>query len=310
MVVARGGASGHDRRRSLRSGASVYHALRGDRDTYDLHIQTDGIAHHQGKQIDKRRILQSNATVFNTLHKQSAAQLSKAAKQFGTKHTGNSHLHFAEMSNQHVRRKILRKHNIPTVPHWKLTKQDNGSDATVGQAIKQDISYPVIISPLPQSFSQDSVVVANKSQLEDVLESIFKYQHKAYIQSGVQGRVYAGLAMPELRMQKPYTFPPFEKKLDNSLANAIRKDHKSYKSVHDRKTKSLQNKIKQVFQALNLHCLTRIDLAESREGNWYVLHVETHPRLDRHSLLADSVDRIGALMKDVFDKQVEIARKR
>jgi D-alanine-D-alanine ligase-like ATP-grasp enzyme len=288
----------------------VYHALRGDRDTYDLHIQADGSAHHQGKQIEKRRVLQSNATVFNALHKQSAAHLSKTAKQFGTKHTGNSHLHFAEMNNQHVRRKILRKHSITTIPHWKLTKQDKGSDATVGRAIRQDISYPVIVTPLPSSFAQDSVVVETKDELEDVLESIFKYQQKAHIQSGVQGQVYSGLVMPEFRTQKPYTFPPFEKNLDSRLANAAQKDHESYQSVHDRRTKPLQSKIKQVFQALNLHCLTRIDLAESREGNWYVLHVETHPRLDRHSLLADAANRIGVLMKDVFTKQVEIARKR
>lgn len=308
VVVVRGGLE-KSRSQSLRSGANAYHAIRGERPTYDIHYQPNGGFNHKGKQIDKNRLLQSNATIVNALHNKSAGYLSRLSKQFGAKHTGNSHLHRAEMRNHHTRRKVFQKHGIPTIPHWKVQIPGRKSERKVQQAIKKDVAYPVVISPIPDRFSQQSIVAANRSELSEILSRIAKNQDHAYLQEGVQGQVFSGLVMPEFRQQKPYAFPPSKRVHDYKFVNSA-ENASSYRESCGQDVDKIRQMLLESFKAANLHCLARVDVAKSRAGEWYVLHVEPHPRLDRHSLLADSVDRVGAIMRDVFLQQVECARRR
>jgi D-alanine-D-alanine ligase-like ATP-grasp enzyme len=308
VVVFKGGHHPKSRKGSMRSGASVYHGLRSDRDTYDIHIQADGNFNHKGKEISRQRIFQSHATLFNALHGKSAGRLARASQQYGAKHTGNSHMHQAEMRNHQSRRKIFQKHGIHTIPHWKYHQSDKPHEESVRQAIKQDISYPVVVTPLPKSFSQDSVVAHDRDELSAIISTIGNKQDRVYLQEGIEGNSFSGLVMPKFRQIKPYAFPPFERAHDRKFINSGGEGG-TYQPENKLQQK-IQDKLRSVFQAGNFACLTRIDIGLSRHGNWYLLDVETHPRLDRHSLLADSADRVGTLLKDVYHQQVELARKR
>jgi D-alanine-D-alanine ligase-like ATP-grasp enzyme len=311
VLVASGGPKSDSRQISLRSGASVYHGLRADTDTRNLHIQPTGEFAHKGKAVDKQGILQSGAVIFNALQDQAAADFSRLCGTYSTAHTGNRHVHHAHHKTAHSRRRHFRARGIGTIPHWKLTDDGSTADRKLQSGIRREINYPVIVFPLPGEYSSEAVIAETEHELKDIVKQVLQTQKHVYVQAATSGRIYSGLGLPEFRSRRPYVFPPVERRYDGRIANLFSADKSG--SSRRRSTGTggtdVHGRIAAAYRAADFECLARIDLLRTSSGEWYLLDVDTHPRLDRHSLLADSAERVGVLLKDVYRKQVELARR-
>ena len=309
VIVVRGGGHGHKRKHSLKSGSSVYHALRDTHNVHDLHIHADGSSMAGGRKISLQKILGSSATIYNCLHGKAAGKLAKACSQYGTAYSGNSHVHRARHHHTRPQNKHFKRHGIPTVNHWVLHKEDTTENKKMNNAIIRKLSYPMVVYELPENFSRRQLVAEDRPELEAILKQVFPRQKRVFVQPAVSGKVFSAIVMPEFRSDSPYAFPKAQLKHEEDIANHIPED-RSYTHQHSRYDRAFHRFVRRVYKKADLHDLARIDVIKKRDGSLVLLDIETHPRLDRHSLLADSASEVGALLKNVYQKQVARARRR
>jgi D-alanine-D-alanine ligase-like ATP-grasp enzyme len=309
VIVVRGGGYGHQRTHSLKSGGSVYHALRGERNTHDLHIQANGSPMVGGRKISLQKVFGSSATLFNCLHGKAAGKLANACCQYGTACTGNSHVHRARHHHTRPQNKHFRRHSIPTVNHWVLHKEDTTENKKMNDAIVRKLSYPVVVYELPANFSRRQLVAEDRPELEDILKQVFPRQKRVFVQPAVSGKMFSTIVMPEFRTDRPYAFPKAQLKHEEGIANHIPED-RSYTHQNFQYDRSFHRFVHKIYKKADLHDLARIDAIKKSDGSLVLLDIETHPRLGRHSLLAESASKVGALLKNVYQKQVARARRR
>jgi len=308
VVVVRGGGHGYKRRRSITSGGSVYHALRQDHSTHDLHVHADGTPMVGGRKVSMKKVLGSSATVFNCLHGKPAGRLAKACNKYQTAYTGNSHVHRARHHHTRPQGKHFRRHGIPTISHWILRREDAVENKKMNDAIAKQLSFPVVLYKLPDSFSRQQTVAEDRPELKDILDQVFSRQKRVFVQPAVSGKIFSAIAMPEFRSDSPYLFPRARLKHDESVANHMPED-RTYDHRGLRHDHSFYHFVRQAYQKADLHDLARIDVVKKRDGSLVLLDIEVHPRLDRHSLLAESAAKVGSLLKDIYKKQVSRAQR-
>jgi len=309
VVIVRGGGYGHERKRSLQSGASVYHALRQNHDAHDLHVHADGSSMSKGKNVTLTKILSSPATIFNCLRGGAAGHLANVCDRYRSKYTGNSHVQKACHHHSRPKGKHFGRHDIPIIEHWTLHKESTVDKQKMNEAIKRELSFPVVVYELPKGFSGCQLVAENRPELDDILREVFGRQERVFVQPAVAGDIYSAIVMPEFRSDSPYAFPKAQLKHEEGIANHIPKD-RSYTHQHSRYDRTFHRFVRKIYKRADLHDLARIDVIKKRDGSLVLLDIETHPRLGRHSLLAESASQVGALLKNVYQKQVARARRR
>lgn len=309
VTVIRGGPKNQHRRLSLRSGANVYHALRADTDTRDVHVHREGNLTFNGQQTDIPTVLQNHGTVFNALHGKPSGMLAKLCRKFATKHTGNTHLHQAIYRRPHEQRHQFRENGVKTVPHWTFTNESGSQASNLYPAILKNLSLPAIFFPLNKTHSRPSVTAHNRGDAVGILKQALSQQNKIHAQPAHAGAVYSALALPAFRGQKPYVFPAFLRRQSRTANRPVESiEHNQWRNVPASEQTALQNFAKSAFASTDLSCLTRLDILKTEAGDLLLYHIETHPDLSRHSHLAEATDKIGARMADVFKAQVEQAR--
>lgn len=312
VIVIRGGFQKPYRDHSLRSGASAYHALRKDRKVFDIHLQSSGNFEHKGKRISIHRILQSGSTVFNALHGDTAGHFQRLCRKHGTRYTGSSHAAHQAITTTHTKRRVLRRKNIDTIPHWRLTKEGDKADDAVYTAVLEEIDYPVIVEPLPDSFSSKKIIAGSEEELLSILQSVFSSRSTVYVSPTMVGQIFSVLVLEQFRNQSPYIFPAYEIKHDQPVANAYEAGRGRSKTITatPQDTRAVERIAAKTFRAGNLRGIGRVDILQAHTGKKYVLDVNAYPQLNRHSLLHDSASSVGATLKDVFSSMVESAENK
>lgn len=309
IAVIRGGVNQRQRKRSLQSGANVYHTLRGTHDVSDIHLTPAGGFEKEGRKVNLGDVLlETDGVVFNTLKGAEAAHLQRNCRECGVAHTGNTHMRYGEADNLE-RKDMLRKSGVRTIPYWRLEHNyDAGDDALYG-AILEELRYPVVASPLPDAFSVDAVVVESEEELLEVLEACFSLKAPVSVSDTYEGNLYATIVMESFRGETPYTFPAHELLHDHEAANAYSSSEASHQPS-ERTPADVSALAKTAFAGLHLRDLARVDILETPDGELYVLDVDPHPALDRHSLLSDVVGEVGATLEEVFTSVAKQAQER
>ncbi len=310
IVVVRGGTQQPHREYSMRSGANVYHSLRKENKVFDIHLQSSGSFEYKGKKVSIHRILQSNALVFNALHGDTAGHFQRLCRKHGARHTGSSHATHKSVTTTHTKRRILRRQNLDVIPHWRLTREGTKADDAVYTAVLKEITYPVVIEPLPDSFSANKIVARSEDELVSVLRSVFSKRSTVYVSPAKTGRVFSVLVLERFRNQTPYTFPVHEIKYDHPAANAsdLTKEENKVVIATPENTQAIEQAAAQTFTAGSLCSVGRVDILQTTTGENHILNVKAYPRLDRHSLLHDSAQAVGATMNEVLAAIVSSAR--
>lgn len=307
VYVIRGGSDPDRRYHSLASGSSVFHALRGRFPVYDIHLKTDGVFEHAGQPFRLSSIAETDNEhlVFHTLQGRELRHLQHVLRDLGIVHTGNAHSSFGQASGLE-RRDMLRKTTAESVPYWRFTHNTDRGDQVMQDAIIKKMRYPVVISPLPDAFSVDALIVTSEEELREVLDACAHLGSPVAVSDTYEGNLYAMNVLESFRDQEPYVFPPFEMLHNHDYANARQSDDSTYRREPDFQAPAAVTAVaRNVFKELHLRDVAQIEILETPEGELFVLDVDPHPAMDRHSLLCDSAGEVGATLQEVFTAIVD-----
>lgn len=254
-------------------------------------------------------VLSLGAVVFNTLKGKESSRLQQECRRHDVPHTGNAHTAYGQ-ADFLGRKDMLRKTSVRTIPYWRLEANYNEADDMLYGAILDQIRYPVVISPLPDAFSVDAVVVESEAELMEVLHKCFSFKAPVTVSDTYEGNVYAVVVMDSFRGQSPYAFPPRELLHDHEVANAYSRDNSTHKEANHRVVKDVEQLSKEVFSGLHLRDIAEVNILQTPEDELYVLDVDPHPNLDRHSILLHAAGDVGATLEEVLTLVVKNAKAR
>lgn len=308
VIVVRGGTDAKHRPVSLSSGSSVFHTLRGEYEVNDAHLTPAGAYELDGRQVDTADFLTLGATIFNTLRHKDGSRLQRACQDFGAAHTGNSHTSFSEV-NAIGRKDILRHADAPTIPYWRFEHDLSPANNRLYGSIIDQLRYPVVVSPLPDSFSADALIATSRDELLEILQACLSVGQETTVSDTYEGQVYAVLVMDSFRGQKPYAFPPSELLHGHEVANAFDRSESVAQKSQD-VSSDVAELARSTFKALHLRDIAEVIVLETPEDDLYVLDVDPHPPLDRHSLLFEAAGDVGATLGEIFSNIVKNAEAR
>lgn len=301
VVIVRGGTTQSARKASMASGSAAYHTLRGDYNVSDIHLTSSGNYELDGRRVDIIHFLNNfDGVVFHTLEGRDATRLQRICHKIKKPHTGNFYSRYGDAS-KFERRNILRKTGVKTIPYWRLVADYDSADITLYKSILNELRYPVVISPLPDAFSVDALVVRSEAELLDVVDTCFSLKAPVSVSDTYTGNLYAIVVMESFRGESPYAFPAYELLHTHEVANTYDADTTPHQPRNDLSTPNdVIDLAKSAFQDLHLRNIGRVDILESPDDELYVLDVNPHPALDRHSLVADAAQEVGSTMSEVL----------
>jgi D-alanine-D-alanine ligase-like ATP-grasp enzyme len=308
VSIIRGGGGPDQRERSLASGSNVYHTLRQRHNVVDVHLTPEGTYELQGRAVPLSDILSLGGVVFSTLAASEARRLETACRAQQVPCVSNAHTIYGGSSAME-RRDILRKSGVKTIPYWRLAANYDGAEDHLYGEILEQLRYPVVISPLPDTFSADALVVRNEAELMEVLDRCFDLEAPTAVSDTYQGNLYTVLVMGKFRGEAPYAFPARELLHDHDVANTYDQSTADYRTTPEAPTDVIAL-AKSAFNELHLRNLAQVTILKTPDDELYVLDVDPHPSIDRHSLLFEVASDVGATLEEVFTLTVKDARRR
>lgn len=286
--VLMGGTSG-EREVSLRSGKMVYESLirQGFRAvTLDLH--EDAIGTIQGAAID---------IAFVVLHGRGGEDgtIQGVLEQLGIPYTGSRVLASALTMDKVMSKKILLSEGIPTPEHlvldreWDVERARKEAESTFG--------YPLVLKPVNEGSSLGVTIAHDRSQLEKAcradwnsFEGLFveRFVDGECITVGVLGTGKTARALPVLHLIPKNEFYDYEAKYTAGMTEFV-----CPAELDDRITERAQELAVRSHRVLGLRGFSRVDMQASREGEVYVLEVNSIPGMTELSDLPAEARAVG-----------------
>lgn len=293
VAIIMGGVSS-EREISLRSGRAVANSI--DRTKYNV----------------KEVVLDSKTDIFQKLDGVDFALLilHGAFGEDGTvqsiletldiPYSGCGPLTSALCMDKNMTKKILAQANIPTA-NWTTAKDVNNIDYDK----IEEIGYPLFIKPNSGGSSVATFLINEKSEVENAVKEVLKYDKEAMIEGYIKGEEYTsfilnGEVFPTVSIKTDNDFFDFEAKYSTDGSGA--KEEVVYLD------KELQEKVndvtKKTWDALNCEVYCRVDVIISN-GIPYVLEVNTLPGMTETSLIPRSAQAAGISYSELIDKIIE-----
>jgi D-alanine-D-alanine ligase len=221
----------------------------------------------------------------------------------GLTYTGTGVTGSAIAMDKAITKKLLKYHDIPTAEFVVLRK---GSDTSaVGR-----IGYPVVVKPSTQGSTIGMSFVYSADELAPALNLAFSHDMEAVVEKYIEGReVTAGIlgdnALPLVEI----------------VPKSGVYDYDAKYLTHDTKyvcpaelDAALENRLKalakEVFSVLQGYGYARVDFRVDREGNPYVLEMNTLPGMTSTSLLPKAAAAAGLSFSQLIELMLEGAMRR
>ena len=268
VVVLMGGYS-NEREISLKSGNTVYNALKNKGvDCFKFDLQKDNIYKLWTYKFDKVFIiLHGNGGEDGYIQK----ELQKRNILFTGSDAKSSQLAFDKI----LTKKLWQKNNIPTPEYVEFYN--------VSQKI--DFSLPWIVKPISEGSSLGVTKINNKDELASAIKCAKKYQNRIMIEKFIAGRELTIAILNEK------TLPIIEIKAPNEDYNYNAKyfDDRTQKicpqDLGDKFSKQLQQMALKIFNLCGANVWGRVDLILDNNNEPYFLELNTVPGMTDHSLV-------------------------
>jgi D-alanine-D-alanine ligase len=268
--VLMGGISG-EREISLRSGAAIYNALKG--------LQYNAVSIDVGADICGVLLREQIETAFLALHggygENGAIQ--GLLDVLGIPYTGSGVLASALAMDKEASKKIFLYHQIPMPPFAVLSREQRTE--------RMAFDLPWVVKPSTEGSSIGVSIVKDKNDFEKALEDAFSFGPKVIVEKYIEGQeiqigILGNRILGGVEVRPSLEFYNYEAKYTSGLTDYILPPHLE-EEVYERCGKTALA----AHEALDCKGATRVDLRVDREGNAFVLEVNTIPGMTETSLL-------------------------
>lgn len=222
-----------------------------------------------------------------------------------------------------VMKQVMESVNLPIVPYtWFYDSEYLDNKENILKEIKK-IGYPVIVKPATLGSSIGIEVAKNEKDIESKIEDAMEYDTKIVVEKVIENLTEVNasvLGNYEYQKVSPLEEVMGEDEIlsfaDKYLGNAKSKGTASKgmastsrivpARISEKLTKEIQDTAKQVFKALNLSGVCRVDfLIDNKENKFYVNEPNTCPGSLSFYLWKEA----GMKYSELFDEMVSIAIK-
>lgn len=226
-------------------------------------------------------------------------------------YTGSGVLASALAIDKVATKKIILFEGLPT-PRFMLVErkkaQDNGLQDTAGQ-VYTEMGLPLVVKAPTQGSTIGISFVHKKEELVPALELAYRYDPVALVEQFVEGvEITASVlgnddpvALPLIEIVSATGVYDYEAKYTMGMSDHI---------IPPRIPEEQQNVVKDMavrtFKALGCRGLARVDFIIDRQGNPYILEVNTIPGMTATSLFPDAARAAGIDFPELIDKLVKL----
>ena len=285
--VLMGGLSA-ERAVSLASGEQVYRALRR-RGYRALRVRLD----------DPDRLISQLAPVqlaFNCLHGGSGEDgtVQLLLELLGISYTGSPPLACALAMDKLAAKKAFRQAGLPT-PHWLAYR--HGPWAAWSERVAQTIGYPCVVKPVRQGSSFGVHIVRAPEELIAASAAVKREYTEFFIETYIPGRKITvsilaldgrEQALPLLELRPKRKFYDYQAKYTAGLTEFI-----IPAQLDAQTTQHIQELSLKAHQALGCRGFSRVDLRVTKNGEAFILEINTVPGLTPTSDLPQAAQAAG-----------------
>jgi D-alanine-D-alanine ligase len=301
-LVLMGGYS-EEREVSLRSGAAVLKALNNlgyEAEALDL----------KGSPV-QRIIDYKPDLVFLALHGKDGEDgtVQGLLEILGIPYTGSGVASSAIGINKVLTKKMLVYEGIPTSPFAILRKHAYLAPEIETQALLANIGLPMVIKAATQGSSIGTYIVREANGILTALEAAFTYDPEVLVEKFIDGTEVTSTVigneepeiLPLIEITSANEFYDFESKYTPGMCSHI---------IPARVAQTIQDAIaelsKQVYKALDCRGYARIDYIIDKNGQPFVLEINTIPGMTEMSLVPDAARAAGISFEELVERIVQL----
>jgi len=289
-----------EREVSLRSGRAVHNALKGS--GYNAVVVDAGPDLCNVLNREKVEI------VFIVLHggcgENGAVQ--GMLEVLGIPYTGSGVLASALAMDKEASKKIFLYHKIPVPPFVVLSKEQ--------QVKTTGFDLPWVVKPATEGSSVGVGIVRKKGKITEAVEKAFLLSDRVIIEKYIDGKevhigILNGSVLGGVEVRPSLEFYSYEAKYTAGVTDYILPPEIDRKAYEMAKEVALSAHV-----ALGCRGATRVDLKVDREGNPYVLEVNTIPGMTETSLLPKIAEKAGlnfsALIEEILRGAIDEGKEK
>jgi len=232
-------------------------------------------------------------------------------EMMGIPYVGSGPLAHSLALDKVVAKMIFLQNGVPTPEFTVLTNPV--SDA-------HDLTYPLIVKPKNESISMGIRIVNNEQELREASQNIFENFHNqpVLVERYIDGReINVGL----IGNNPPDVLPPCEIVFGNTGPQIYTIEDKKGESgreiqwrcpaeIGDDLIAKSQEIAKKAFAALGCYDAARVDMRLDKDGNLYVLEINSLPSLGEHGSYVIAAEHAGLDFSGLVNRLVEVASAR
>ena len=303
VLVLMGGTS-EEREVSLRSGKAVYEGLReAGYEVEALDFTPETI--HRIKEI-------SPDVVFITLHGKNGEDgtVQGYLELLGIPYTGSGVLASAVCMNKVITKKLCSFEGLPTADFQVIKKRGFNRDSFNSALLMEDFGLPLVVKPATQGSSVGTSIVRESKNIVPALELAFSLDEEILVEKFIAG---TELTVTVLGKDSLKTLPVIEIVPKNEYYDYESKympgmsDHIIPARISEPEREKVEEISCKAYEAVGCRGYARIDLILDREGNPYILEINTLPGMTGTSLVPDAARAAGIKFPELLDFFVKMA---
>ena len=222
----------------------------------------------------------------------------------GIKYTGTGYEGSLLGMSKDLTRKILMASGVNMARGITLYKEDNY------ETVKDKLFVPAVVKPASGGSRLGVVIVNDKQELKDAIDTAKRYDDVVVIEEYIKGREFSigvidGKALPIIEIIPKEGFYDYKNKYQAGLTEEI-----CPAQIDEDTTKLMQNLAVKAYKALGLQVYSRIDFILSETNEPYCLEANTLPGMTPTSLLPQEASKIGLGYEDLCEKIIELSLKK
>lgn len=218
----------------------------------------------------------------------------------GVPYTGSGVKACAVAMDKAMTKQVLIYHKIPTASFIEVLR---------GTEKVSSLELPVIVKPSTQGSTIGITVVREESQMKGAIEEAFKYADKVLIETFIEGRevtcaVLDGKVLPLVEIKVKEGIYDFDAKYSKEKTEFL-----APAPVDDKLKVKIEEAALKSYNALDCKDIARIDFMIDKDGNPFVLEINTVPGMTEMSLVPMAAFEAGISYDDLTEKILELAVK-